>query len=166
MILNLNRLIFWHNISFFFKLKFHSQSTEHFNPIELIFALIILSASFLFNILVCQFGEMVNNQFALFDAKLYRRDWYAFPIEVQQLLLIFMSDTQRPAVYRGYGGIECTRDTFKKVCTAFYWLNRQNNQSFRHRFFCKIEPISYRGNEMSWKYVVNLLQYWRRAEEP
>lgn len=36
---------------------------------------------------------------------------------------IFMSHTQQPALIRGYGNIECTRDAFKRVNNYCLWKN-------------------------------------------
>ena len=63
----------------------------------------------------CEMGEMVTDQFEKFNTKLYQCDWYLFPIEVQRMLVIFMSDTQKPVFIHGYGNILCIRENFKKV---------------------------------------------------
>lgn len=67
---------------------------------------------------ICEFGEMVGHQFNLFDEELCQCNWYEFPIELQKVLMTFMSSIQRPAIFQGYGGTECTRDEFKKVLLA------------------------------------------------
>lgn len=60
-------------------------------------------------------GEMVCHQFNAFNEQLCQTDWYAFPIEVQRMLVIFMLDTEQPALIRGFGNIKCTREAFKNV---------------------------------------------------
>lgn len=64
---------------------------------------------------MCEFGEIVSNQFNVFDGTLCQCNWYAFPIEMQRLLVTFMTSTQRPAIIRGYANTEFTRDAFKSV---------------------------------------------------
>lgn len=63
----------------------------------------------------CEFGETVTRQFHLFDVEIYGCGWYLLPIRMQKMHLIFMMNTQQPALIQGYGNIWCTRDTFKKV---------------------------------------------------
>lgn len=106
--------------AFFFDVKsiVHLKSGENVNLIELLFAIITTSASFLIIFSMCEFGEMVNNRFDLFDDELCECKWYTFPIELQKLLLTFMSNTQREAIIRGIGSTECNREAFKKV-TSF-----------------------------------------------
>lgn len=63
----------------------------------------------------CELGEIVTNQFNMFDNELCRYDWYLFSIEMQRIFLIVMSNTQNSTTIRGYGNIVCTRDAFKQV---------------------------------------------------
>lgn len=63
----------------------------------------------------CEFADMVANQFDEFDSELCQCKWYLLPIETQRMLLIFMSITQEPAIFYGYGQIEGSRETFKTV---------------------------------------------------
>lgn len=96
-------------------LQFAYQSAENANSAELTNGLLSIVTSFIVIFFICEFGEMVCNRFNSYNEELCKCDWHAFPVEIQQLLLIFMTSTQRPAAFQGYGGIECTRDTFKKV---------------------------------------------------
>lgn len=98
--------------------KYYLKSAQNANPIELIFTLFRMVASFLFILFMCEFGETASDQFELFEDELNQSMWYTMPIEMQQLLLTFMSTTRRPAIFRGYGNFECTRETFKKVCSV------------------------------------------------
>lgn len=85
----------------------------------------IISSSFIFfwamNLVLfwCECGKMVNTQFALFDHELWQCSWYLFPNDMQQMLAFVMANTQDPAVLLGFGNIECTRDTFKRVICLF-----------------------------------------------
>lgn len=64
---------------------------------------------------ICEFGQMTTDQFVLFDEELCQCNWYAYPIELQKLLLVFTANSQRPAIFKGYANTECTRDAYKKV---------------------------------------------------
>ena len=63
----------------------------------------------------CELGQTMADQFSCFDDELYQCDWYLFPIEVQQMLVILMSGTQMPMTVKGYANIVCTRESFKNV---------------------------------------------------
>lgn len=70
---------------------------------------------YVFNLLVCEPGERVASQFEQFGEELGRCEWNQLPIGMQRMYLIFLSDTQQPKNLRSYGGIPCTRETFKLV---------------------------------------------------
>lgn len=63
----------------------------------------------------CEFGAMVTEQFDVFDDEIYFCNWYLLPIKMQKMHLIFIQNTQEPAVIRGYANIRCTREIFKMV---------------------------------------------------
>ena len=69
----------------------------------------------LFDIIICEPGERVTDQFDQFGQEVGRCEWNMLPIEMQRMYLIFLSDTQQPVHIGGYGGILCARDTFKRV---------------------------------------------------
>lgn len=96
------------------------KSEENWNPVEMIFTLILLYASVMAILFFCEFGEMVGSAVDAFDAELCQCDWYEFPIEMQKLLATFMLSTQRSTVFRGYGDIPCNRNYFKKVKIQFF----------------------------------------------
>lgn len=62
---------------------------------------------------------MVNTQFEKFDVELYQCYWYTFPIDMQQMLMTFMTYTQRSTMIHGFSNTECTRTTFKRVKSNF-----------------------------------------------
>lgn len=70
---------------------------------------------FILTLAFCDPGQRVTNQFDEFSEELSRCDWYAIPIEMQRIFLIFLSDTQQPKNVQTYNSILCTRETFKKV---------------------------------------------------
>lgn len=88
------------------------------NPIDIITAIQTLSLffwSFFFVSIFCMLGEMVTNEFNKFHEEMCQLNWYLYPLELQQLYLIFIADTQQPAAIYGYGNIVCTRGTLKAV---------------------------------------------------
>lgn len=68
---------------------------------------------------ITYFYLKVTHQFIRFNAKLCQCDWYLFPIGIQRMLVIFMSDTQQPVSIQGYGNIQCKRENFKTVRINF-----------------------------------------------
>lgn len=80
---------------------------------------IILSMTILwifgFNLIVCESGGRVTDQFDRFSMELSECDWNELPIEMQRLYLIFLGDTQQPKNVKSYAGIMCLRGTFKEV---------------------------------------------------
>lgn len=100
--------------SFFQKMNFNLE-----NSYAVITSLLIFSWALLIILFWCEFGKIVCEKFAVFDHELWQCKWYLFPIEMQRMLVIFMSNTQDQATLLGYGNIECTRDTFKRVICFF-----------------------------------------------
>lgn len=68
----------------------------------------------------CEFSHMMCEEFERFCEEFYRCDWRLFPIEMQQMYLVFLLDAQQITILRGYGNILCTRDTFKEVNDSSY----------------------------------------------
>lgn len=64
---------------------------------------------------ICEIGESVTQQFDVFDKTLKRSKFYLMPIELQRMLVIVLSNSQQPILLHGYGGIQCTRESFKQV---------------------------------------------------
>lgn len=63
----------------------------------------------------CEFSEIVACQFEIFSEELYQCDWYLATNRLQRMFLVVLANAQQPMDIHGYAGIECTRDTFKKV---------------------------------------------------
>lgn len=53
--------------------------------------------------------------------KLYQCNWHLFPIEIQRMLVIVMTNTQRPSTVHGFANTFCTRDAFKGVKFRVTW---------------------------------------------
>lgn len=97
----------------------------------------------------CILGEMVTNQFEMFNDELSQCNWYVLPFELQKIMIIVIVNAQRETVIRGFGNILCTRQTFKKVERVFFYLENPFYLSLLYifadfplfRYFCSI-PIT------------------------
>lgn len=98
-------------------------------PSEMIPTAIVAVSTTICLFAFCMFGENLAEQFDMLDVKLYQCDWFLFPIDIQRMLITLMSNTQQPAAIIGYGNIECTRETFKRV--FFSSFNNKYCESFR-----------------------------------
>lgn len=63
----------------------------------------------------CEFAQWWQINLTSFITLFCQCDWYLFPLEIQRMLLIFISSTQQPGTFYGYGQIEGSRETFKAV---------------------------------------------------
>lgn len=66
-------------------------------------------------LMLCEPGHYCTEKFENFEYELGQCDWYALPIELQRMYLIFLSNTQNEVEITSYGGIPCKRDKAKKV---------------------------------------------------
>lgn len=96
----------------FFKLK--TQKSED-DPAVMIMPVIIVFWAFILIFSYCELGKKVTNAFNDFNEQLCQAKWYLLSVDIQRMLLIFMSDAQQPVLLRGFGNIVCTRDSFKNV---------------------------------------------------
>lgn len=92
------------------------------DPIASIILLAMLVLSAVFNVIFCEFGELVADQFEIFNDAIIQSNWYLAPIQIQKMLIIVMANSQRPTLIRGYGNILCVRETLKKVKPLFIVL--------------------------------------------
>lgn len=83
--------------------------------IELNTCAIFMFWAFAFDSLICELGQRVTNRYEAYGDELCKCDWYSLPVKLQRLYLIFLLDTQQPKRIQSYGGIVCSRKTFKKV---------------------------------------------------
>lgn len=65
--------------------------------------------------LFCEFGQMVTEQFEMFDDELKRCQWYLFPIEMQRSFGIAVANSQQSMNIRGFGNMKRTREALKNV---------------------------------------------------
>lgn len=96
----------------------NQKSANDSSLADMILPIFIVVWAFTLIFAYCELGKMVTNQFNTINEELYRCKWYLLSLEMQRMLLIFMSDTQQPMFLRGYANIVCTRDSFKNVCTC------------------------------------------------
>lgn len=115
--------------SFFYNfIEIKKKSTNNSNAIDWIYPIQQTFWSFALIWSFCEIGERVSHQFNAFDAELCQCKWYLYPVDVQQMLLIFMGNAQQPILIRSYGGIACTRDSFEKVWK--FWIFNLNFSFF------------------------------------
>lgn len=100
----------YHKISFSF-CKWNDES----NLLAVLMLSMLIIWLIIFNLVTCELGERVFNQFEQFGSEVNQCDWSKLPIEMQRTYLIFLSDTQQSESIQSYAGISCTRDTFKQV---------------------------------------------------
>lgn len=74
---------------------------------------VILSFALVFG--GCEFGECMTERFSRFDDAFSRCKWYLFSMEMKRIYLIVLANTQQPSIVQSYGGIPCSRDSFKSV---------------------------------------------------
>lgn len=120
----MQRRVFLKWITFcYFQYVWNKKSAPTLTVEGLLRPIIAAIVSLILILLLCELGETVANQYALLNDELCQCDWYLFSVEMQQLLLTFMSFSQQPVTIRGYGNTQCIRETFKKVksnCRKIY----------------------------------------------
>lgn len=79
--------------------------------ISLILALWVISLI----LMICEFGERLTNQYEKFYYEFGQCDWYLFPLEIQRVLPIIISNIRKPAVIQGYSNTVCRREACKMV---------------------------------------------------
>lgn len=89
--------------------------SQHIFGFELINTLFVVFYSFACHGILCTFGDLLTHQFNVFNDELCMCNWYLFPIDLQRMLLIFIINTQQPAIIHGFADTVCTRDAFKQV---------------------------------------------------
>lgn len=111
-----NRFLKLFDISnLFFVLYFILKWAVDSNSFKVVSLTVLVSVAIIAVFIVCEPGALMTKQFEKFGSELYRCDWYALPIELRRMYLVFLSDTQNPIAISSYGGIRCERETSKKV---------------------------------------------------
>lgn len=94
-------------------LAFNFQNAS--NRIDMISSLVLGSWSFMAIFFYCELGERVTSQFEDFCDELSQCCWYSFPIELQRMLVVVISNAQQSSTIRGYGNTICSRFSFNQV---------------------------------------------------
>lgn len=71
--------------------------------------------SFVMIYVFCEMGEMVTNQFEMFERALGQCNWYLFSMKLQRIHLIVVANAQQPTIVHGFGNIVCIRESMKQV---------------------------------------------------
>lgn len=94
---------------------FFSKWDDNLNLVVILFISLILPWTFGLNMTICEPGQRVTDQFNHFREEVVRCEWNNLSIKMRRMYLIFLTDSQQPKHIRSYGGILCTRNTFKQV---------------------------------------------------
>lgn len=107
---------------------------------ELLRTLVLVLWAFGTYFLFCECGEMVTKQFEKFNDVLDQCSWHLFSIELQQMFVVIVANSQQLAVIRGFGNLLCARRSFKAV--SFVYVLRFFYEVFqRILFFIYVFPI-------------------------
>lgn len=98
-----------------FSYKFTLKSDHNSIPIELVKTLINIAWTCFATILFCEIGDIITNQFDLYEDELCQCNWYLFPMKMQKMCRIFMVIVQQPIKIRTYENKLCARVTAKEV---------------------------------------------------
>lgn len=100
-----------------FIIIFSIDSQSHAaNLMVLVVPMVEWFASFALILLSCELAEQIRIEFDDINEILNQSDWYLFSMEILKLLPTIMVNTQRSVYLKCFGGIPCSRETFKKVC--------------------------------------------------
>lgn len=91
------------------------KSDDHSNVTVMILPLVSIFWSFALIFTYCELSQMITTEFDMFNVELCEYKWYLCSIDMQRMLLIFMSNTQQPIALEGFGNIVCSRNSFINV---------------------------------------------------
>lgn len=63
----------------------------------------------------CEMGEMLTNEFNMFEAALGQLDWYLYTIKLQRMHSMLLSNAQQRVTHNGFANTVCSRDSMKAV---------------------------------------------------
>lgn len=91
------------------------QSSPVIDPLMLLLG--IFAAFFAFGalLLVCDLIERLSNAFMDISDMVHQYDWYAFPVQMQQILLTIFIHINEPVTFKCFGSTTCSRSTFESV---------------------------------------------------
>lgn len=148
----------------------HQKSSSESIPAEMIRILFLMFWSCFVLALICEFGEMVRNEFEIFDNEICQCNWYYFPIKIQRMFVIVIANTQQLEILQAFGNIPCTREIFKKVKHKFQ-IYRNNcliaicivlqHFTFHFRRLMQASPTSWRFVKLMDKNIwFGFVLYW------
>lgn len=115
----------------------------------------------------CEFGEMVTHQFDLLNTDFWQLNWYLFPSKLQRMLIIFLSDIERPTIIRGYANTEFTREEFKRATLLYFNKKRHLICWVLNFFFSLFSFVAFRHLikefRTSWRFaklIYKIFQVW------
>lgn len=85
------------------------------NMFTVVSVFILMFWSFAANFLFCEFGENVTRRFNELDKTICQSEWYLLSIEIQRMLPTIIMITQKEIILQGFGGVDLTREAFKRV---------------------------------------------------
>lgn len=71
--------------------------------------------AFLWVFISCELGDQFSSSFLEVGSAIDCLNWYAFSIEVQQMLPFVIAIAQRPVALEVFGSVLCLRTSFKSV---------------------------------------------------
>lgn len=96
----------------------------------LIFLICAAFWSFGFILFFCEFGQRVSNAFDDAHDTITQFEWYAFPVERQQLLPVMMIVASQSVCIKGFGNLSCVRGMFQKVSVLLHTGEDRNGRKF------------------------------------
>lgn len=72
----------------------------------------------------CHVGEIVCSRFEEIDKAIYQSEWYTFSSKTRKIFPIIMHKAQQPVIICGFGNLQLSHDSFKRVSSVF-WFNFQ-----------------------------------------
>lgn len=82
-------------------------------------AIILVLWAFILMFISCDFGQNLTNQFELFEYEFYTCKWYLLSIELQRIYAFAAMNVQRSVSVQGFGNIQLTHETSKKVANEW-----------------------------------------------
>lgn len=107
------------------------QSIGESNLVEVFTPLLMMMWSFVMIFGHCELGQSVDNEFDSLRVVIWNCDWYLLPHKWQRMFVIIIGNAQEPKSIRGFGNIECTRESFKRVNLGLFegnaWIMFKDN---------------------------------------
>lgn len=90
-------------------------ASKHINP-EFFILIFASTVSIATTFPYCYYSAHVSLRMqAIGDSTYISFAWYKFPASVQKNILLIIENSERPKIFSGYGTINCSLETFRKV---------------------------------------------------